>query len=77
MLFPVAFLEALRDESFPLSTTFIVSQKFRHVVPSFSLNSKKSLIPFFISSLTRSSLIRELFNLPCVCVAVVFVAIEE
>eukprot|EP00073_Rattus_norvegicus_P043403 XP_017445427.1 PREDICTED: vomeronasal type-2 receptor 26-like [Rattus norvegicus] len=43
--------------SFPLSTAFIVSHKFGYVVPSFSLNSKKFLISFFISSLTRLSLL--------------------
>ena len=40
------FLEALRAMSFSLSTAFIVSNKFGYVVPSFSLNSKKS---FFFS----------------------------
>jgi hypothetical protein len=48
--------------SFPLRTAFIVSHKFRYVVASFSLNSKKSLISFFISSLTKLSLSRVLFN---------------
>jgi hypothetical protein len=38
------FLEALRAMSFPLRTAFIVSHKFGYAVPSFSLNSKKSLI---------------------------------
>jgi len=56
------FLEALRDMSFPLSTAFIVSDKFGYVVPSFSLNSKKTLISFFISSLTKLSLDRALSN---------------
>ena len=47
MLFPV-FLEALRSISFPLSTACIVSHKFGYVVPSFSLNSKRSLISLFL-----------------------------
>jgi hypothetical protein len=42
------FWEALRAMSFPLSTAFIVSQKIGYVVPSFPLNSKKSLIYFFL-----------------------------
>jgi len=56
------FLQALRAMSFPLSTAFIVSHKFGYVVPSFSLNSKTSLISLFISFLTRLSLSRALFN---------------
>jgi hypothetical protein len=39
-----------------------VSHKFGYVVASFSLNSKKSLICFFISSLTKESLSRVLFS---------------
>jgi hypothetical protein len=39
-----------------------VSHKFLHVVASFSLNSKKSLISFFISFLTKESLSRVLFR---------------
>jgi hypothetical protein len=54
------FLEALRAMSFPLRTSFIVFHKFRCVVASFLLNSKKSLISFFISSLTKESLRRVL-----------------
>jgi len=42
------FLQALRAMSFPLSTTFVLSHKFGYVVPSFSLNSKKSLISLFL-----------------------------
>jgi hypothetical protein len=56
------FLEALKTMSFPLRTAFIVSHKFGFVVASFSLNSKKFLISFFISSLTKESLSRVLFN---------------
>jgi hypothetical protein len=41
-----------------------VFHKYAYVVPSFSLNSKKSLISFFISSLTKLSLSKELFSLP-------------
>ena len=48
--------------SFPLSTAFIVSHKFGYPVPLFSLNSKKSLISFFISPLTKLSLSRVLFS---------------
>ena len=43
-------------------TAFIVSHKFGYVLASFSLNSKKSLISFFISSLTELSLSRLLFS---------------
>jgi len=49
------FLQVLRTMSFPLSTALIVSHTCGYVVPSFSLNSKKSLISFFISSLPRLS----------------------
>jgi hypothetical protein len=41
-------LEALKAMSFPLSTAFIVAPKFGYVVPSFSLNSKKSLITLYL-----------------------------
>jgi hypothetical protein len=40
------FMVALRAVSFYLSTAFIVSHKFGYIVPSFSLNSKTSLISF-------------------------------
>jgi hypothetical protein len=56
MLSLVSFFEALRAMSFLLRTAFIVSHKFGYVVTSFSLNSEKSLISFFISSLTKFSL---------------------
>jgi hypothetical protein len=56
------FLEALRAMNFPLRNAFIVSHKFGYVVSSFSLTSKKSLISFFISSLTKVSLSRVLFS---------------
>jgi hypothetical protein len=39
-----------------------VSHKFGYVVSSFSLNSKKSLISFFIPSLTKVSVRRVLFS---------------
>ena len=69
------FLEALRAMSFPFSTAFIVSQRFGYVLPSFSLNSKKSLISS-ISSLTKLSL--SIVQFPRVCgLSVVFVAIED
>ena len=48
--------------SFLLRTAFIVSHKFGYVVTSFSLNSKKSLISFFIPSLTKVSLSRVLLS---------------
>ena len=56
------FLEALRAMSFPLTNAFIVSHSFGYVVVSFSLNSKKSLISFFIPSLTKVSLRKVLFS---------------
>ena len=56
------FMEALSAMNFPLSTAFIVFHKFEYVVASFLLNSRKSLISFFISFLTKLSLSRELFN---------------
>jgi hypothetical protein len=56
------FLEALRAMCFPLRTAFIVSHKSGYVVATFSLNSKKSLISFFLSSLTKLSLSRLLFS---------------
>jgi hypothetical protein len=56
------FLETLRAMNFPFRSAFFVSHKFDYVVASFSLNSKKSLISFFISSLTRLSLNRVLFS---------------
>ena len=58
------FLEALSAMSFSLSTVFIVSHKFGYVVASFSLNCKKSLISFFVSSLAKVSLSRVLFSFP-------------
>jgi hypothetical protein len=39
-----------------------VSHKFGYVVASFSLNSKKSLVAFFIFSLNKLSLIRVFFS---------------
>jgi hypothetical protein len=62
MILSSFFLEALRAMSFPLTNAFIVSHKFGYVVASFSLNSKKSLISFFISSLIKISLSRVLFS---------------
>ena len=41
------FMEVLSAMNFPLSTAFIVLHKFGYVVPSFSLNSRTSLIFFF------------------------------
>jgi hypothetical protein len=56
------FLRALRAMSFPLRTAFILFYKSGYVVASFSLNSKKSLNAFIISSLTKISLSRVLFS---------------
>ena len=57
LLYPLSsfFLEAFKAMSSPLRTAFIVSHKFGYVVASFSLNSKMSLISFFISYLTELS----------------------
>ena len=55
------FMKALSVINFPLNTGFIVSRKFKQILPSFSLNFRKSLISFFIYSLTNSSLSRKLF----------------
>jgi hypothetical protein len=64
LVYPLSrfFLEAPRAMNFPLRTAFFVSHKFGYVVASFSLNSKKSLIYFFISSLTKEALSRVLFS---------------
>jgi hypothetical protein len=48
--------------NFPLSTAFIVSHKFEYAVHLFSLNSRKSLIYFFIYVLIQISISRELFS---------------
>jgi hypothetical protein len=56
------FLEIFRAMSFPLTIAFTLSHKFWYHVPSFSLNSKKPFISFFISSLTKLSLSRALFS---------------
>jgi hypothetical protein len=54
-----------------------VFHKFGYVVVSFSLNSKKSLISFYIYSLTKLSL-RRVVQLPFVCgLALVFVVTED
>ena len=71
------FLEALRAMSFPLRTVFIVSHKFGYVEASFSLNSKQSLISFFISSLTKL-LLSSVVQLPHVCrISIIYVVIED
>ena len=59
------FLEVLRVVTFPHSTSFIVSHKFGYVVPSFSLNSKKSLISFF--SFDQVIIEKGIVHVPCVC----------
>ena len=56
------FLAELRTMSFPLRTAFIVYHNFGFVMALFSLNSKKSSIFFFISSLTKVSLSRVLLS---------------
>ena len=56
------FLEALRVMTFPLRNAFILYHKFGYVVVSFSLNSKKSLISLFLSSLTKESVSWVLFG---------------
>ena len=54
------FVQPLRAISFPLSTAFIMSHKFGYGVPSFSLNSKKSLISFnYFCYYWRTALIRD------------------
>jgi hypothetical protein len=53
----------LNDVNFPISTTLIVYHKFGCVVHSFSLNSRKSLILFFLSSLSQWSLSKKLFSI--------------
>ena len=71
------FLEALRAMSFHLRNAFIVSHKFGYVVASFSLNSKKSLISFFIPSLTKVSL-KSVVQFPRECwLSIIYVVIEE
>ena len=71
------FLEALRVMSFPLRTAFIVSHKFGYVVDSFSLNSKKSLISFFISSLTKVS-VSSVLQFLCECwLSIIYAVIED
>ena len=71
------FLEVLRALSFPLRTALIVFHKFWYVLLSFSLNSKKSLISFFISPLTKLSLSRMLFSLHMYVGFLLFVVIED
>ena len=50
---PNFFMKALSAMNFPLNTAFIVSYRFGNDVSSFSLNSIKALISFFISFLTN------------------------
>jgi hypothetical protein len=74
------YLVALRAMSFPLRTALIVFHKFglKYVVASFSLNFKKSLIYFFISSLTKESLSRVLLSFPCECwLSIIYVVFED
>jgi hypothetical protein len=56
------YLKEFKAMSFHLRNVLFVTHKFGYVVASFSLNSKKSLISFFISSLTKVSLNRLLFS---------------
>ena len=48
--------------NFPLNDAFIVSHMFGYNASTFSLNSRKSFISFFISSLTNLSLNKDLFS---------------
>jgi hypothetical protein len=57
-------VEALSTMNFPLSTASIVSHKFGYIVSSFSLNSRKSIISFFTSSLTQRTIV---VHFPWVC----------
>jgi hypothetical protein len=50
------FMKVLGAMNLPFRTAFIVSHKFGYAMSSFTLNSRKSLISFFISSLTKFSL---------------------
>ena len=60
--------------SFPLSTAFIVCHNFGSVAPSFSLNSKKSLVYLFPDKIIGYNVV----HFPCGCgLSVVFVAIED
>jgi hypothetical protein len=56
------FTRALSAMNFLLSAAFIVSHKCGYYVSIFSLNYRKSLITYFISSLSKLSLNRELFR---------------
>jgi hypothetical protein len=56
------FFGGTQSYAFYLRNAFIVPHKFRYVVATFSLNSKKSLISSFIFSLTKLSLSRVLFS---------------
>ena len=61
------FLEALRAMSCPLRNAFIVSHKFGCVVALFSLNSKKSLISFFIHFLDQGIIEKSVVQFPREC----------
>jgi hypothetical protein len=68
-------VKALTAMNFPLSIASIVPATFGYIVPSFSLDSRKSLISFFISSLTK--LFNRVFQFPQVCeLSVVFIVVE-
>ena len=54
--------DLLQAMNFPLSIASIMSYKFAYDVSTFSLNSRKSLISFFISSLTKLLSSKELFS---------------
>lgn len=57
---------------FTFSNTFIVSHKFRYVVHSFSLSSRKFPLLLFTSHLSQLSFSRELFSR----LSVAFVVVE-
>ena len=63
--------------NFPLTNAFIVFCKFGYVVNSFSLNSRKSLISFFVSSLTQRSLSRDFSFQECVGFPVLLVLLKS
>jgi hypothetical protein len=61
--------------TFPLWAAFTIFHKFGYVMSSFSLNSKKSLISFFILSLTKFSLssvvqLPHVYGLSIICVVI-------
>ena len=61
--------------SFPLRNDFIVSHKFGYVVASFSLNSKMSLISFFLD---QGIIEESVLQLTRECwLSIIYIVIEE